>query len=309
MEEIVMEEYRFHPLVEGYLSYIFDVRRCSRGTVKDVRCTMKNVTEYMARNHPGKELWHLNLEHYMSWVGYNRDKGTAGTTMCNHLSHMRGFLDYAWRNGRVDRNVLDGFTMNDSRSYKAPRVLSLEEAQLLIENSGDRTRISRRHRMIVLLLYGCGLRTGELCSLNVQDIDHEKQDIYVRKGKGDIQRRIPVPDGVWTELLAYLRERGGKLGALFKTEAKGRRMNVRGVDHVVREAVIRANLSPDITPKVLRHSFATHLMDAGVDLGIISSLMGHKSPRETGVYLHALEKVKNDAIDRLSFDDKEEEQV
>ena len=244
----------------------------------------------------------------MGWVGHARDQGVSGATIRKQISHLRGFLDYAWRSGRVDRNVLDGFTLNDAASLIAPRVLSIEETQRLIASLSSKNKGSRRTRMIVLLLYGCGLRTGELCALNVGDIDHEMQDIYVRKGKGDIQRRIPVPDGVWTELLAYLRDRSGTQGALFKSEATNCRITVRGIQLVVRDAVIRAGLAPDITPKTLRHTFATHLMDAGVDVGIISSLMGHKSPRETGVYLHALEKGKKAAIKNLSFEDTGEEQ-
>jgi site-specific recombinase XerD len=82
---------------------------------------------------------------------------------------------------------------------------------------------------------------------------------------------------------------------------KKRRINTHTVRKVVRDAVVRAGLSEDITAKTLRHSFATHLMDAGVDIAVIASLMGHKGPSETGVYLHALEKNKQVAIDRIKI--------
>ena len=113
------------------------------------------------------------------------------------------------------------------------------------------------------------------------------------KAKGDKPRVVPVPDAVYTELLAYLHERGGKQGPLFKTWIKKRRLSIKDVGVVVRTAVQRAGLANDITPKT------THLMDRGVDLGVIASLMGHRSPQETGVYLHVLPSRKERAVTAL----------
>ena len=140
-----------------------------------------------------------------------------------------------------------------------------------------------RKRVIILVLYGCGLRTQELCLLNVPDVDCERRELHVL-GKGDRQRVVPVPDGVFTELLAYVLERGGKRGPLFRTAIHRKRLGARHVCDIVRRAAERAGLTMLITPKVLRHSYATHLMDSGVDLAVIASLMGHRSPAETGVY-------------------------
>ena len=159
--------------------------------------------------------------------------------------------------------------------------------------------------MIILLLYGCGLRTIELCKLNIPDINCERQEIFIRSGKGDRERVIPVPSGLWTELLAYLHERRKFRGPLFCTEIKEKRISSKTVCDTVREAVQRAGLSSDITARTLRHTFATHLMDNGVDVAIISSLMGHRSPRETGIYLHALPGKTASAISEL-FNRKED---
>ena len=170
---------------------------------------------------------------------------------------------------------------------------------MLIEACPRATVEERRDRAIVLLLYGCGLRTGELCGLNVQHVSTERRELTIMKAKGDKPRVVPVPDAVYTELLAYLHERGGKQGPLFKTWIKKRRLSIKDVGVVVRTAVQRAGLANDITPKTLRHSFATHLMDRGVDLGVIASLMGHRSPQETGVYLHVLPSRKERAVTAL----------
>lgn len=181
-----------------------------------------------------------------------------------------------------------------------PKFLSIEEARRLVEVCPSHTRLQRRDRLVVLLLYGCGLRTAELCNLDVADMDLERQEIAVRHGKGDRDRRIPVPDAVWTALLAYLAERKGRRGALIRTEKKQVRFSSKDVGEVVHAATLAAGLAQTVTAKTLRHSFATHLMDRGVDLAVIASLMGHRSAQETGVYLHALPGRRENAVKLLS---------
>lgn len=153
---------------------------------------------------------------------------------------------------------------------------------------------------MILLLYGCGLRTMELCRLDVGDVSRERQELTVRHGKGDRPRVIPIPEGLYTELLAYLLEHGRR-GALFRTTHRGRRISEKDVGTVVSDAVARAGLLASVTARTLRHSFATHLMDRGVDLAVIASLMGHRSPQETGVYLHVLPQRPEAAVRRLKI--------
>ena len=154
----------------------------------------------------------------------------------------------------------------------------------------------------VLLLYGCGLRTSELCALNVADINRERHELVVLKAKGDRPRSIPIPEALYTELLAYLLEHG-KCGALFRTRFLERRIAAKDVCEIVTALAARAGLRADVTARTLRHSFATHLMDRGVDLAIIASLMGHRSPQETGVYLHVLPQRPEAAVRTLPIGD------
>jgi site-specific recombinase XerD len=121
----------------------------------------------------------------------------------------------------------------------------------------------------------------------------------VKRAKGDIERIIPIPDAVLTELLAHLLERGVRRGHLFVTEARRRPVRQRLVVRVVREAAERAAIAKEVTPKTLRHSFATHLMDRGVDVATISRLMGHAGPAESGVYLHILPGRQRSGLDKL----------
>jgi site-specific recombinase XerD len=131
-------------------------------------------------------------------------------------------------------------------------------------------------------------------------VERERRELFVRAGKGDRQRVVPIPDAVMTALRAHLLDRGGARGPLFRTQIKQRPIRAHEVCRVVEEAAARAGLGCKVTPKTLRHSFATHLMDRGVDLAVISSLMGHRSPSETGVYLHVLPGRPREAVARLA---------
>jgi integrase/recombinase XerD len=176
--------------------------------------------------------------------------------------------------------------------------LNLEEAERLVQATAAPGPTARRDRLMILLLYGCGLRTGELCALDVSDINRERHELVVKKAKHDRPRSIPIPEALYTELLAYLLDHGRR-GALFRTNVKGRRISEKDVGAVVTAAAARAGLRSDVTARTLRHSFATHLMDRGVDLAIIASLMGHRSPQETGVYLHVLPQRAEAAVRTL----------
>ena len=296
------------PWVEGYLSYLRDVRRMAPGTLRDLRCTLKRVSEFMANARPQTPLWKLSLDDYLYWLNEARAAGRSERALAKQLSHLRGLLDYAWRSGRTDRNVLDGFNLQDGTRPVEPRSLTLQEAQRLVLTCPRESAPQRRDRLVILLLYGCGLRTSELCLLDVRDVNVERQELFVRHGKGNRQRTIPVPATVWTDLLAYLHERGGKRGPLFLTPVRRRRIRDKDVGEIVTTAAARAGISGRTTARTLRHTFGTHLMDAGVDLAVISSLMGHRTPTETGVYLHMLPGKSEAAVRSLTRDqDKEEE--
>ncbi len=294
-----MNQSPMDPLIEGYLGYLDKVGRKTPRTIIDVRCTLRRALSRLRCDTP---LWRLQLEDYLHWLEAERESGCTETSLAKYLSHLRGFLDYAWRSGRSERNVLDGFTLKHPLPRIAPSSLTLDEAAKLVHATSAAKPTARRDRLVVLMLYGCGLRTDELCSLDVAQINRERHELNVLQAKGDRPRTIPIPEALYTELLAYLLEHG-KRGPLFRTSAKHRRLRANDVCLIVKDTVARAGLRADITPRTLRHSFATHLMDRGVDLPVIASLMGHRSPQETGVYLHVLPGRTQAAVRTLPIGD------
>jgi len=288
------------PLIEGYLSYLDKIGRKTARTIIDVRCTLRRAVAGLERVRPGVEFWHQKLEDYLRWLEDERRRGCTEASLAKYLSHVRGLLDYAWRSGRAERNVLDGFSLQHTLRRVAPKSLTLEEAERLVQATARPGPTARRDRLVILLLYGCGLRTNELCLLDVAHVNRERRELLVLKAKGDRPRAVPIPDALYTELLAYLLEHG-KRGPLFRTSAHKRRLRAADVCEIVSAAARQAGLREGITPRTLRHSFATHLMDRGVDLAIIASLMGHRSPQETGVYLHVLPGKPQAAVRTLSI--------
>lgn len=287
------------PLIEGYLDYLAEVGRKSPRTVIDVRCTLKRIGLVMTELKIEAPLHKVALTDYLRWIEQERQLGRSVLHLNKQLSHLRGYLDYAWRSGRADRNVLDGYQLQDAGRSPEPESLTIEEAERLIKGCTTRTGVERRDRMVVFLLYGCGLRTHELCALQIQNVNVARKELNVEVTKGDRPRIVPLPDVVHTELLAYLLERDGKRGPLLRTVIKHRRLRSKDVCDIVSAAALRAQINWKVTPKTLRHSFATHLMDRGVDLVAISRLLGHRSPQETGVYLHVLKGRREEAVARL----------
>jgi integrase/recombinase XerD len=289
----------FSSVVLGHLEYQLQVKKLTPLTIKDIRCTLKKVDSFCRETGLSKDLWHLSLQEYIRWINWLQEKKYTVRSINKMLSHVRSLIDYAWQIEKVDRNVLDGFYLKEPEATPIYDQLTIEEAQKLVKAFGKASRAERRLRTVMLVLYGCGLRTLEVCRLSMSDIDTDRQEIRVH-GKGDKERVIPLSDPVFAELLVYLKDRNKKRGPLFVTEVKKTGLRHKDVGDIVQMAVLRTGLKKAITPRTLRHAFASHLLDQGVDISVISMLMGHRSPSETGVYIHAQEKNLKAAVYQMA---------
>jgi integrase/recombinase XerD len=168
---------------------------------------------------------------------------------------------------------------------KLPTVLSPEETARLIDNA-----VNLRHRTILMTLYATGMRRAELCNLQVQDIDRARMMIHVRNGKGGKDRDIPLSATLLQQLITWWRSLPDKstpwLFPNHQHRLTGQPMRDKTVWHACRFAARRAGLTKNIHPHTLRHSFATHLVEAGTDLMTVKELMGHADLRDTELYVH-----------------------
>lgn len=158
------------------------------------------------------------------------------------------------------------------KKEKLPKVISLEEVQLIINNTNN-----IKHKCIVSLLYSAGLRRGELINLKLEDIDSKRMVIHVIQGKGNKDRMTLLSPGVLHDLRIYFKEWSPKT-YLFEG-APGTKYSANSIAQIVRKATMKANIRKTVTPHMLRHSFATHLLESGTDLRYIQVLLGHNSSR------------------------------
>ena len=173
------------------------------------------------------------------------------------------------------------------RNKTIPNILTAEEVKKLIDFT-----VNIKHKLIIKLLYGCGLRVSELVNLKKEDINFEEGLIHIKLAKGRKDRFVKIPDSVVEELGNYC-----KLvdpGILF-VSARGGKLTTATIQAILKKAGKKAGIKKRVYPHLLRHSFATHLLDSGIDLRIIQKLLGHSDIKTTQVYL----QVSNQSIKNI----------
>jgi site-specific recombinase XerD len=169
-----------------------------------------------------------------------------------------------------------------------PVVLSAEEVVRLL-----RAVRNLKHRTVAMVLYGAGLRISEALSLQLRDVDSTRMVLTVRHGKGDQDRQVPLSPVLLEGLRAYWRAYRPSNWLFPGQPPKDRPLSPRTIEHVLKAARVRAGIAKPATAHTLRHSYATHLMEAGTDLRVIQTLLGHRSLRTTAIYTHvATERVR-----------------
>jgi len=206
------------------------------------------------------------------------------TSIARKLSSLRVFFRYLVREGELEVSPVDGLATPRREQY-LPRVLSAEQVGHLLDQplTGKRS-LALRDLAIFELIYSCGLRVSELTGLDVASVDLDTASVRVL-GKGRKERLLPIGRPACAALRLYLAERGqvAPVQPLFLNH-RGGRLTVRSVQRNLKQRLRELNLPGDVTPHALRHSFATHLLDAGADLRGIQELLGHASLSTTQKY-------------------------
>ena len=195
-------------------------------------------------------------------------------------------------------NPMMGFATIKAAPKKIPVVLSQDEVELLLAVPDTGTVLGLRDRAILALLYGTGIRASECASLRQEDVDLKAMLVTVT-GKGGHQRTIPLNEGVAEVMGVYAKARGAVLpSAAFFRSRRGRAMSRNAIYERVRTRATRARLRKIVSPHCLRHTFATHLVQAGVGLVTIRDLLGHRLITSTQIYLHVTAQDLRHAADR-----------
>ena len=225
------------------------------------------------------------LRRYVAFLGERR---YARRSIARKASVIRSLLEWAVVDGQIPATPASDLAV-PRLDRPLPKVLRALEAAQLCELPPDDDPVGLRDRAILELLYGSGLRVGELCALDVDEIDLSSNAITVT-GKGRKQRRVPLSGPGRRALDTYIRAARAALmsersdAALFLNK-RGTRLNPRSVRAVISKYLRAEGLDP-VNPHALRHSFATHLLDGGADLRTVQELLGHESLATTQVYTH-----------------------
>ncbi len=214
-------------------------------------------------------------------------------TLHNHASALRAFFKYWQRQGRVEKNPLVGLAL-PKLEKRLPQFLTEAQMRLLLggpqrllENGTESPFVAWRDRLAMELLYGAGLRVSELVALNHGSLEADGTVARVL-GKGGKERLCPLGKVAAGVLAKWRREFARETGleAPVLVDARHRRMSPRAVQLMLKRYLALAGLPTDLTPHKLRHSYATHLLNAGADLRLVQELLGHASLNTTQVYTH-----------------------
>lgn len=270
--------------VADFLRHL-EERNASPHTIKAYRGDLANFAAYLG-SRTWKELDHIAIRGFLSQLYEN---GLSKTSVARSLAAVRSLYRWLAQEGVVAQNPAK-LVATPKLPKKLPRVPTIEEMNSVLDGQmPEVAAFPPRDRLMLELLYGCGIRNAELTAINLDDIRLSAEAILIR-GKGKKQRYVPFGDSAKAALAAYfparqsvLAEVGKNTPALFINQ-RGGRLTTRSVGRIIKKIAIAKGLSPDVHPHTLRHAFGTHMLEEGADLRAIQELLGHERLATTQRY-------------------------
>jgi integrase/recombinase XerD len=267
-------------------------RGLSRNTVDAYRRDLSKYVAYLHEQGIGDaaRASETNIARYVEWLS-SRNLGEGrryrASSVARALAAVRMFHRFLLREGEADSDPAAA-VVRPKVPRSLPRPLTIDQVEAILEAPGDADPVALRDSAILETMYGAGLRISELVGLDVDDVDAEDGSVRAM-GKGSKERIVPLGSYALAALDAYLtrarpslaRSRSGP--AMFLNQ-RGGRLTRQGVSNILQGAVRRAGVRKRVTPHMLRHSFATHLLEGGADVRVVQELLGHASLSSTQIY-------------------------
>ena len=217
-------------------------------------------------------------------------------TISRHISTLRSFFKYLKQKGKIETNPMT-LISNPKLEKKLPKVISYSDLEVILKALDDGSILGDRNTLILEMLYSTGVRVSELVSIKVEDIDLQEQEIRIL-GKGNKERIVLYGERCRDLIQRYLKKSyptlNQKQEPYFFLGVRGHKLNERQVRKIMDDAVLRAGTKLHISPHVLRHTFATHMLNEGADLRSVQQLLGHESLSTTTIYTHVSnERLRN----------------
>jgi integrase/recombinase XerC len=284
--------------VANFLRHLRE-RNASLHTIKAYSHDLSLFAAY-AGSRELNQIDHIAVRGFLSQL---YETGLSKPSVARALAAVRSLYRWLAREGLVEQNPAK-LVATPKLPKKLPRVPTIEEMNSVIDGAmPEAAAFPERDRLMLELLYGCGIRNSELTGINVDDIRLSAEAILIR-GKGKKERYVPFGDSVKTALAAYLPERqkvfgtSGKHSAALLINRRGGRLTTRSVGRIIKKIAVAKGLSPDVHPHTLRHAFGTHMLEEGADLRAIQELLGHERLATTQRYTQLSMKHVLDVYDR-----------
>ena len=275
--------------LDRYLAYLKSQNRFSPRTIEAFGRDTRDFLRFL-KDGGTADIKTVDYRMLRRYLVYCDRLNLKKATVARRLSAIRSFLRFLCNEGTLEANaaLLISFP---KASTTLPKVLTRDEVERLIEDPGIDVKQGLRDRAILELLYATGMRVSELAAMSLTDIDAPAREIRV-VGKGNKERIVfftPVADRALAEYLSLVRVRDARPGqaetAVF-LNSRGGRLSVRSIQTIVDRTASRTRLGRHVSPHMLRHSFATHLLEEGADLRTIQELLGHADLSTTQIYTH-----------------------
>jgi tyrosine recombinase XerC len=289
---------RMEALLGAYLNSLAAQRNLSPYTLRNYRTDLQAFFSFVAGEERADPL-SLDRHALRRYLASLLDRGVAPASITRKVSTIRSFYKHLEHEGLVGLNPFGGVKL-PRRQRRLPSFLSNEEITALVAAPELEKPQGLRDSAILELLYAAGVRVSEVTSLDGAALDLQAQALRVR-GKGNKERLVLIGRPAAQALRRYLREGRPRLArgaqtALFLNRDGGR-LSARSVQLLVRKYARAAGLEKDAFPHLLRHTFATHMLEGGADLRVVQELLGHASVASTQIYTHVTEQAKRKAID------------
>ena len=273
-----------HGTVEQFLNYLRYERNLSPLTCKAYGEDMEDYLAFQGTQGGGDDPAKADTFQVRSYLASLSRRGMTKRSIQRHLSTLRAFYRYLISTGKSETNPASVVPMPRAEK-RLPKALTAKEVSSVLEAPEETGWRHLRDRAIFELLYASGLRVSELTSLNIEDLQFSTQFLRVR-GKGGKERIVPFGGKAVEALKEYLSARPVSAGTALFLNRRGDRLTSRSVHRAVLRRVLATLQEEGISPHTFRHTFATHLLEAGADLRVIQELLGHASLATTQIYTH-----------------------
>lgn len=249
--------------------------------------------DYLNDNH--LDYKKINIDMIRNYLKYLDSLKYKKNSISKNLSSLRSYYKFLTEEKVVLNNPFKNIS-NPKKDKKLPDFLNYEEINKLFDSADTKTPLGLRNRCILELLYDTGIRVSELVNLKINDIEFDKKIINIL-GKGKKERIVYYGDYLQEVLEKYINDSrkyllNNKLSEYLILNNNGSKITTRGVEYIIDKMVNEAAIKHKISPHVLRHTFATHMLNGGADIKSIQQLLGHESLSTTGIYTH----ITNDVL-------------